>query len=664
MENLLRRTFAFVIILFIASARLEADTLDIWNWRNPLPNGGPYFNVQFLNGQLIGYGATPGLVTSTDGTNWTARSIPFNGGIGQMAYGNGQYVVVGSAGSSSPIATSPDLQNWTAGNIGMSGTLTSVAFGGGVFVAGPPLFTSTNGTDWFQTSTQSVTDIAYGNGYFVGTLNTVLGQVLVSPDGNAWTPITIATNNFFNSVSFANGLFYAAGYHFMSIFYIPVLYVSADGLSWTSIPDPRGDGNSRFHVLSGNGILTGQILGPPTPPMAPLYITIDGTNFSAVTPNNFSNKTFNAFGNGVFVSGFLQTSVDITNWSTSAISPTNRGYSVQDIFITTNGYAALSTASLLTSSSGLKFSFVTNTVPVQISRVKLANGLYHGVGSGGALARSTNGLDWVTRNSASANSLYDIDYGNSVWAAVGANGTITTSSTGNAWSLQTSGTSISLNGIVYGTNLFAVVGGNGTVLTSSTGASWTPQFSGSTANLNKVAYGNGKFIAVGANGTIVSSSNAVDWFVQTSGVSVDLFDIAFGDGVFCAVGSTALANAVLTSADGITWTSRYLPVTKFAYGSGLSVRYLNGTFFVLTESDILQSGPVRPVQLQLTFNSVKPTVKMQSSTGLLFRLQSAGALSGPWQNLGLFTMPGSGSLEYPDASASSQPQEFYRAMAP
>jgi hypothetical protein len=91
---------------------------------------------------------------------------------------------------------------------------------------------------------------------------------------------------------------------------------------------------------------------------------------------------------------------------------------------------------------------------------------------------------------------------------------------------------------------------------------------------------------------------------------------------------------------------------------------LNGTFFLLSENSILQSGPVQPVQLQLISNGATATVTMHAKAGLIFRLQSAGAIVGPWKELGLFTMPENGSLTFPDASATGQPRQYYRAIEP
>lgn len=669
-----------VIVALLAVALHQAamaDTVDVWQWRNPLPNGNSFFNVQFLNGIFIGYGSTSELVLSSDGTNWTDLSIPFNGTISQMAYGNGHYIIAGTSQSGMPIASSPDLVNWTSAKLGTNNLVTSIAFGNGVFVAGsagspssaPSIWVSTNCVDWSQASTQTVSEIAYGNGHFVATPYQVQGAVLVSTDGISWNSVTIDNTNFFHSISFANGRFYADGYHSVTIYDFSALYFSADGLNWSSAPDPRAGvyKYTPIHTLFGNGILLGETVTYPSlqSTTSALFVSPDGTNFASIAANNFNHVGYSTFGNGVFVNSYLQTSVDATNWSVSAISPpSSSSYTVQDIFTATNGDYVAVTSPLLVSSNGLKFTFLTNTIPVSVSRVKFANGLFHAVGIGGALARSTNGFDWVTRNSATANSLYDIEFGNSLWVAVGTNGTITASSTGNTWALQTSDTSLSLNGIAYGNNLFVVVGNNGTVLTSSSGGIWTPQFANTAESLDKVVYGNDQFVAVGAQGTIITSSNGVDWSTRASGSSIELSDIAFGDGMFCAVGTAYPTNVVLTSTDGSTWTPRQTYMQHSFYGTGIGVRFLNGTFFLFSEDSILQSGPVRPVQLQLTSDSVTPTVTMQSSAGLVFRLQSAGTLTGPWQDLGLFTMPENGRLIFPDAAASNQPREFYRAIEP
>jgi len=630
--------------------------------------------VQFLNGQFVAYGPAPGLVTSKDGTNWSALSLPFDVQVGQLAYGNGNYVLAGGTPSGGTlIATSPDLSNWTLSNTGMTTPIGSVAFGDGVYVAvgpgaafqvgTPVILTSTNGLDWSQTSTTNATEVAYGNGMFVAP--TYTEKVLVSPDGTSWNPITITNTGHFVSISFANGRFYAGGFFFQSILTLPLLYTSTDGLTWTPASDPRPQGPLTFHALYGNGIL----LAEAPSFTGPFAVSTNGSNFVAITANNIDGivtLSGTAYGNGVFVDEILQTSVDATNWSNTAISPTNSSYFLNDLIYGTNGYVAVPTAQpLLQSPNGIKFSFLTNTIPVSEPRIKTAAGIYIAVGDAGALAISTNELDWFSRNSASSSTLNDVEYGNSTWVAVGAGGTITTSSTGNAWSLRTSGTSVALNGIAYGTNLFVVVGNSGTVLTSPDGISWSPQFAGTLLNLNKIVYGNGQFVAVGAQGAVLTSLDGTNWISRVSGTQESLGAIAVGEGTFCAVSAGNQTNlVVITSNDGVTWQPHQTDALRQLTMTGTSgVRYFNGTFLVFADNRILQSGPITAPKLQLSLNGSIPNLTIQSATNLLLQVQSAQNLIGPWQVIGLFTNS-AGSILIPDNSASGQPQQFYRTSVP
>jgi hypothetical protein len=79
--------------------------------------------------------------------NWQARNaLPAENLLSGIAYGNGIHVAVGSGG----ILTSADGTHWTAGATNRN--TTAIVFGAGRFVAvgfGPSLI-STNGTDWLE----------------------------------------------------------------------------------------------------------------------------------------------------------------------------------------------------------------------------------------------------------------------------------------------------------------------------------------------------------------------------------------------------------------------------------------------------------------------------------------------------------------------------------
>jgi hypothetical protein len=380
----------------------------------------------------------------------------------------------------------------------------------------------------------------------------------------------------------------------------------------------------------------------------------DGNGFTNFQANGYLGSRYVTCANGLFVSQDLQTSADGTNWTSTAFTPTNSGVFLQDIG-TGNGVIIAVGNVLAASTNGLSFSILNSALPASVLRLKFAQGLFHAVGSGGSLIRSTNGLDWVSRTSATGADLSDIEYGNGQWVAVGSGGTITVSPAGNAWALRTSGTALALNGIAYGTNLFVVVGQAGTVLTSSDGNTWTPQFAGTTKTLNKVTFGNGQFLAIGQSGTVLTSPDGVNWTSRTAGTSNDLASVSFGDGVFC-IGQ---ASPLLTSPDTVVWTPRRTG------SSASAVRFLNGTFFVIGDGNILQSGPVAPVQLGAAWGTGLPRITVQASPGLLLRLQSVDDFTGAaWQDRGLITNSPAGTSVFEDPAAASLQQRFYRAVAP
>ncbi len=73
-----------------------------------------------------------------------------------------------------------------------------------------------------------------------------------------------------------------------------------------------------------------------------------------------------------------------------------------------------------------------------------------------------------------------------------------------------------------------------------------------------VTYGDGKFVAVASSGSgnrVMTSVNGTYWVSRTSASNSNWQGITYADGLFVAVGS----NAVMTSPDGITWTSRTAP---------------------------------------------------------------------------------------------------------
>lgn len=62
-----------VLILFFTLSA-GADSLDVWQWRNPTPTGNPLANVVYANGRFFACGTQGVMMISTNGTAWTSEA--------------------------------------------------------------------------------------------------------------------------------------------------------------------------------------------------------------------------------------------------------------------------------------------------------------------------------------------------------------------------------------------------------------------------------------------------------------------------------------------------------------------------------------------------------------------------------------------------------------
>ena len=66
-----------------------------WQWRNPLPTGNGLTRAFFVNGRFLVGGIRGTLLTSTDGLNWTTRTLPAANNLFSFHFFNGLYVALG-----------------------------------------------------------------------------------------------------------------------------------------------------------------------------------------------------------------------------------------------------------------------------------------------------------------------------------------------------------------------------------------------------------------------------------------------------------------------------------------------------------------------------------------------------------------------------------------
>jgi len=214
-----------------------------------------------------------------------------------------------------------------------------------------------------------------------------------------------------------------------------------------------------------------------------------------------------------------------------------------------------------------------------------ANGQFVAVGANirvlayGAILTSPDGITWANQEPGLRADLYSITYGNNRFVAVSdCNAIALSSANGTNWT--SSNVPIGLSSITYGNNQFVAVGEG--IATSTDGNVWTARPYG-YGGLSAVAYGAGRFVAVGPRGTVLTSEDGVTWTSRKSATSYDLYAVAYGNGTFVAGGEDAL----LTSLDGITWAlaSSNIFISQIAFCSNQFMAWDGAN--VLTSSDAI-----------------------------------------------------------------------------
>ena len=173
-------------------------------------NLGQLYGLTFANGLYVTTGDRPGgsnavVLTSTNGLNWTFRNSNTNVALWDVAYGNSQFVAVGTTGG----AKSTDGITWTP-NPGAKGE--SMTFGAGKFVAvGAGASVSTDGITWTNTLTNAVSleNVRYASGTFVAVGPS---GIYTSTNGTNWQYRFVRTQQKLNSVEFANDSFFVVGF--------------------------------------------------------------------------------------------------------------------------------------------------------------------------------------------------------------------------------------------------------------------------------------------------------------------------------------------------------------------------------------------------------------------------------------------------------------------
>jgi len=82
-------------LLFPFAQNGFADTLDVWKWRNPLPQGDSVRAIIFAQSKFAAVTDSACLL-SEDGFAWTIQPLEPSRDLAGLAFGNGTFVAIGS----------------------------------------------------------------------------------------------------------------------------------------------------------------------------------------------------------------------------------------------------------------------------------------------------------------------------------------------------------------------------------------------------------------------------------------------------------------------------------------------------------------------------------------------------------------------------------------
>jgi hypothetical protein len=85
-----------IFLLFGLVSPVLANSLDNWDWRNPLPQGNYLWSVTYGNNTFVTVGDGGTILTSPDGITWTSQmGKPYS--LSAVTYGNNTFVAVGAS---------------------------------------------------------------------------------------------------------------------------------------------------------------------------------------------------------------------------------------------------------------------------------------------------------------------------------------------------------------------------------------------------------------------------------------------------------------------------------------------------------------------------------------------------------------------------------------
>lgn len=357
-------------------------------------------------------------------------------------------------------------------------------------------------------------------------------------------------------------------------------------------------------------------------------------------------------------------------------------------------FVAAGPAATLISTNGIQWTRLTTGTGGDVQALGFGRGRFTAVGGWpGSIRVSEDGVRWEDRASVETRDdiLQGVGFGPDRAVAVGR--------LAGAWSddgLQWNRVAQpgDLYAVVHAGGLWVAVGYSNEVYTSADGIDWVARYAGEFGSgvFYGVAHGNGRFVATGSGrgpensvlGFVATSVDGVEWTAHSlPGYTGFYTPTIHAEGVFatCASGfesdgSSAFV-AVVTSADGVTWTQRHrirYPAMGGGYHGFTGLASDGVRLVALGNRDLggmqmgaftLASGDIRPPVISRIERMSTGSVRLEFTGGVgrEVAVEAADVLGGGWTRLGLLTLPTSGGA-WTGPDAGSGPGRFFRLAAP
>ena len=646
-----------VTFLLVALCQLaQAQSLDSWTWRNPLPQGNALRGLTYANGQWAMVGDNGSIVVGS-GTSLAARTSGVTDTLPDIAYGAGRWVAVTFGGR---LLVSEDAVSWRAISVSTTNEFTGVLYNNSVFLlighysqSGTPLFVSSDALTWTQVPSPGIfgyvgAATVCGSSFYLHSSDSSSGTVSVSANGTTWTN---RFSPYFNSLACRGSTLVGAGSKFAT---------STDGaVNWIVAADFS---NARQVACSA----TSCVAATDTAMLYSSNATTWSTSSSSLNSNSINKM---AYGGGAFMAvgndGAINTSTDGIIWSALTTGGndyfSNVAYGKNTFVVSGSGKnAAQANQDTLRYSAdfGQTWQAVKSGV---FYGMRFVNDRFIAVGHSGTIMYSLDGKNWTDVSDPLGGSLYGVAYGNCVYVITGGNnaGVVYRSYDGAHWTkvaispYPSSFGPWGLYEVAFGNGQF-VVGGSGwdgskwtsVILTSPDGLTWTAQTLGNDFSVTSLTFGNGVFVALA--GTIYASSNGKSWS-QVSTLSAN--KVRFSGDQFLA---PSYSGQVAASTNAYTWVTHQLPATSTMY----DFAWGKDGFVAVGEGGAILQGQRASACYQVT--PTEAPALSQGSAGVTTFTEGAGqscqwsaSTQAPWLTAAPATGSGSGTLSWQATSSNA-----------